>query len=208
MPRFLIRFLLLAALCGFLARPVRAQELVLSGAAGVYLSPMGKWEFTSPGGVSQSFTNRVAVAWGGSVGYQSAGRLGIEAAYRYAPSRTKFHADLGVGGIGQTFKTHQTMTAIRAMYRLAGGVGANRLTLFAGAASISRGGDPLLVGRTSIGATLGATLQLGQGPVAFRMDAENYLFNVNWSGLARRFQNDLVLSGGMAVRIGLGRSHS
>lgn len=208
-----------------LTSPAKAQQagrIEVTPVVGLYL-PVGTLiEVVDPGsGLGVKFEQQTAFTVGGRVAYWLSPQVALEGAVGYVPGDIK----LTIVGTGQTPDPSQTeggrvlAFSGRVRYRVAAGRPA--FHVLGGVSVVSRYGNLwdllqqngiTITGRTDVGAVLGVSLSLPVSPgFDFRADIEDHVHQAKFTlddgmnppeNTDSRWQNDLVLSVGLAIQLG------
>lgn len=211
---------LLAVLCVLAPGAMPQSRVELTPYAGVYV-PTGA---LTPSAVLKRETSLSA---GGRLTVWLPGRMAIEGTLSYAPSNVTQNAPTAFSFPGPS-SGHLTAVAAKAIVRFSAPDAPAQFYLGGGLGHVFLGGDTYSIDAygqgtsTSVGgiASLGTAFKLGPS-LALRLDAEDYIFQasfqcrytqgtrgvcwgVNQSGSpsASELQNDVVLSVGLAFRVG------
>lgn len=149
---------------------------------------------------SDIFKRDVSVIGGARLEFWGTGRLGFEAVGGYAPAKIS----------GETInETNTNLLAASGRLLLAISPPTNKLGVFIGAgpALISRGQNPFDNDKSStdFGGTAGLGFRFGSGEksrIGVRLDFEDYMYNGDFGGGDKKFQNDLVGSLGLTISLG------
>lgn len=208
----------LALLTG--AATASAQQIAfdISGFAGLYTPTNDLIEadaalFDVPGDVLTA-EQESAIAFGGRITAWLRESFAIEGSFTYALSDGEIEIDdQEVSDDAFVTDANVWFGSVKALYRFVPGPASIWAIHFgAGPALISRGGDAFddADGTTDIGGVLdvGATFNVAP-TVAIRIDVEDYLYSAKLedSGTGAeigdsRFQNDLLLTGGLVIKLG------
>ena len=185
---------------------LRAQQrFELTPFAGGYIPTTALGVVQIPlGGVTTSITaeTETSAAFGARLGFWANSRVAVEGTYLY--SKTKLQGS--VAFLTQSIDATVQAGSLVLMYRATGGNTGTDLVLKGGIVGIGHGGQgfQLASGQFDLGGTAGAGLRIDMSPtVSFRIDGETFLYS--WSpgsGFKGRFQTDVVMSAGLALRFG------
>lgn len=204
-----------AALLGLvLASPVFAQgpAIEINAFGGLYLPVTDLVDAEDPFGEGAAISNAAAAMFGGRVSVWVTEMFGIEGGFGYALSDLELDVD-GTDVCDDAdaiCDANVWMGSLKGLYRIKPMPDANwAIHLGAGAAVIGRGGDALdgVDGKTDIGGVLNVGVCVDVTPqVAIRLDVEDYLysakFDVDGDESDAKFQNDLGITGGVAIKLG------
>lgn len=207
------------------AAPAAAQHVMIdiNGFGGLYLPTTDVIEFDTDliglPGLEATAKQKTAAAFGGRITVWVQRAFGVEGGFAYALSDGDVELD-GQDICDETFDGDAIVCdanvwfgSLKGLYRFAPPAGAIwAIHLGGGVAVIGRGGDAFedADGTTDIGGVLnvGATFDLTP-QVAIRLDAEDYLYSAQFedseTGIEigdSKFQNDLLFTGGIAIRLG------
>lgn len=152
---------------------------------------------------------KTTVAFGGRVAVWVSERIGVEGSFGFAPSGVKAETPLGSADTSASI----VMASGRVLIGLPSS-GNTSYHLIVGGGIVSHGGAGYegATGKTDIGGVVGAGARIKVGPsLRLRLDLEDNLFSAKFkepiSGLETdsKFQNDLVISLGLAIPLGGGR---
>ncbi len=196
---------------------------VLMGAP-ICLAAQGKAEFIPfvglylPAGnvVDESgvtLKHNTAFVFGLRLAMQVADRVGVEGSFGYTPSGVTITA-AGVGGADTS--AHVILASGRVLFGVGPRTGSTSWHVLTGLSVIAHGGDVYdalkagagsLSGATDIGGVvgIGGKFKVGSS-IAVRVDVEDNLysakFNLGGTNSQSKFQNDIVASMGLVVRLG------
>jgi opacity protein-like surface antigen len=206
--------------------PAAAQQVMIeiNPFGGLYLPTTDVIEFDSvildlPSEEMATAKQKTAAAFGGRITIWLQQAFAIEGGFAYALSDGDVElngqdlCDTSFDGDAIVCDANVWFGSLKGLYRFAPQAGANwAIHLGAGPAVISRGGDAFedADGKTDIGGVLNVGASFDLTPqVAIRLDAEDYLYSAKFedseSGVElgdSKFQNDLLFTGGIAIRLG------
>ena len=218
--RLIVMALLTLSGVSSLARAQRGGRVEAVPFIGFYVPVATLIEVVDPGsGVGVKFEQQAAFSFGGRIGYWVTPRVAVEGAAGYTASDVKLTI-LGTGTPAvQSDGARVLGFSARARLRLRAGPAA--FHLLGGVAVVSRYGslwDLLaqsgipVAGRTDVGALLGAGVAFPVCPgLEFRVEVEDYVHQAKFTvggganppeSTDARTQNDLVISTGLAIRLG------
>jgi hypothetical protein len=195
------------ALCGLFAfTPSEAAQVRFDFVpyAGLYI-PTSKVfdQFLSECSCQVSIKHKTNFILGGRVTLWWPSRVGVEGTFGYSPSGVT----LAASGFGSKDTSAHVITAsAKILVRVSPPGAPTSFHVGGGLGLVGHGGDAYgTSGMTRFGGILGAGVAFKAGSLlALRLDAEDHLYNAHFSsgGTSKsdyKFQNDLVLSVGLAV---------
>lgn len=151
---------------------------------------------------------QTAPLFGARFGYYPRGRVGVEASYFYAASKSKVQVTTPVGPLGREQDAHVQGGSVKLAYRVTDGRTDTDFVFNVGLSGTQRDGDlfssTLAQGQFDLGAVAGAGLHLVMSPqVTLRVEGE--LNSYTWShssALGSKRQADFLLTAGLGLRLG------
>ena len=146
--------------------------------------------------------SETAPGFGARLGLWANKRVAVEGSYLYAAS--KLRASAGI--LTTSFSANVQAGSLVAMYRATGGTGGTDIILKGGVVAVNHGGSAfqLASNQLDLGGTVGAGIRIDLSPsTSVRVDGETFLYS--WSpgpGFKGRMQADVLLSAGIALRLG------
>jgi hypothetical protein len=177
------------------AQPAMAQggSLTLTPWAGIYVPTRN--EFSS---VDTDIKRNNSFIGGARLTFWGNSPLGVELTGGYAPAKV----EIAGGTINEDRNTNVFLGSAKLMLGISPASSSFGLYIGGGPALIRRGSDVTQESESSTdwGGVLGAGIRVPLGSsVGFRIDAEDYLYDGDFSG-DDDFQNDLVISAGLSFR--------
>jgi hypothetical protein len=200
-----------------------AASLAVLASAPIRLAAQGKAEFIPFVGLylptgkvvdesGVSLKHNTAFVFGLRLAMQVADRVGVEGSFGYTPSAVTFSA----GGGSADTSAHVLLASARVRFGVGPRTGSTAWHALAGLSVVAHGGNAYsllqslggsLSGATDIGMVVGIGGKFKVGPsLAVRVDVEDNLYSAKFSlggaNSQSKFQNDIVASMGLVVRLG------
>lgn len=205
--------LMILAITAAAARPLAAQKFEVTPFLGVYVPTADVIKETA-GGITVTAKHGTAILFGARATYWTSPTVGLEGSLGYTSSSVEFGVDTSGIHVGSvSYSAHVLLGSGRVLFKVGPKSGDTDVHLLAGVGFISHGGDAYtqlgqgvggVSGTTDVGGVVGASVRLKAGEkLKVRIDLEDNLysakFSIGGSESTSHFQNDLVVSLGLAI---------
>jgi hypothetical protein len=209
-----LSLMILAIAAGGGARQLAAQQFEVTPFLGVYVTTADVIKETA-GGITVTAKHGTAILFGARATYWTSPTVGVEGSLGYTGSSVEFGVDTNGVHVGSvSYSAHVLLGSGRVLFKVGPKSGNTDVHLLAGVGFISHGGDAYdqlgqgvsggVSGKTDVGGVVGASVRLKAGEkLKVRIDLEDNLysakFSIGGSESTSHFQNDLVVSLGLAI---------